>query len=168
MIYHHLWARRTHAEAAAGAPACVAAGPAPRPDPPDAGAAAHGTEPAPPAARTPLSDHVREDGATADDIAQLNRLVEALLLSAGPDRPAAIRAVRGGGRIVEIRADPRDIVRACGRPDVMHGLARRWSALRWVRRVRPSFVLSRRALDVLEPRLARRLMDLCARDVSET
>ena len=167
VIYHHLWARRTHAEAAAGAPACVAAGPAPRPDPPDAGAATHGTEPAP-AARTPLSDHVGEDGATADDIAQLNRLVEALLLSAGPDRPAAIRAVRGGGRIVEIRADPRDIVRACGRPDVMHGLARRWSALRWVRRVRPSFVLSRRALDVLEPRLARRLMDLCARDVSET
>src|SRR5437588_5756950 len=168
VIYHHLCARRTHAESAARAPACVAAAPAPPPDPPYAGAATHGTEPAPPAARTPLSDHVGEDGATADDIAQLNRLVEALLLSAGPDRPAAIRAVRGGGRIVEIRADPRDIVRACGRPDVMHGLARRWSALRWVRRVRPSFVLSRRALDVLEPRLARRLMDLCARDVSET
>ena len=149
-------------------PRCRRKQQAPRPDPPVAGEAAHGAEPAQPAPRTPLNDHAPGDDATADDIAQLNRLVEALLLSAGPDRPAAIRAVRGGGRIVEIRADPRDIVRACGRPDVMHGLARRWSALRWVRRVRPSFVLSRRALDVLEPRLARRLMDLCARDVSET
>ena len=165
VIYHHLWARRTHADATAGV---AAAGPAPRPDPPVAGEAAHGAEPAQPAPRTPLNDHAPGDDATADDIAQLNRLVEALLLPSGPERPAEIRAVRGGGRIVEIRADPRDIVRACGRPDVMHGLARRWSALRWVRRVRPSFILSRRALDALDPRLARRLFDVCARDIAET
>ena len=165
VIYHHLWARRNRPGATNAA---SAAGPPPRADPPDAGDATQCAEPARRAARTPPNGHAPGNGATADDIAQLNRLVEALLLASGPGRPAAIRAVRGGGRIVEIRADPRDIVRACGRPDVMHGLARRWSALRWVRRVRPSFILSRRALDALDPRLARRLVDVCAREIAET
>jgi len=165
VIYHHLWVRRHHVDGATKVPA---GRPASLHDPPVPGDATPYVETVRDAAQTPRNDHPRADDATAEDIAQLNRLVEALLLSIGPDRPAAIRAVRGRGRIVEIRADPREIVRACGRPDVMHDLARRWSALRWVRRVRPSFILSRRALDVLDPRLARRIADVCADAAAET
>jgi hypothetical protein len=43
----------------------------------------------------------------------------------------------------------------------MHILARRWSTRRWVRRVRPTFVLSKRALDALDPDLFKGLNEAC-------
>jgi hypothetical protein len=53
------------------------------------------------------------------------------------------------------------VAEACHGSDAMHVLGRRWSALRWVRRVRPSFILSKRALDALDPSLLRRLREIC-------
>src|SRR5205823_6983600 len=78
LIYPHLWDRRNHPGVTGGAPA---AGPAPRADPPDAGDATQCADAAQRAARTPPDDDAPGNGATADDIAQLNRLVEALLLA---------------------------------------------------------------------------------------
>ena len=137
-VYHHLWIRRAHASpAAAPPPGC-----SPRvPDRP------HGAVPR-------ASSGV--DAPTPEDISGLCRVLEALLQSQ-LGQPHTLRGIRTRGRLIEIRVDPRAVGQVCGRPEVMQALARRWSALRWVRRVRPSFVLSRRALDALDERLTRRL-----------
>jgi hypothetical protein len=60
-----------------------------------------------------------------------------------------------------LRVRPDVMIEVCRGADAMHALARRWSALRWVRRVRPTFVLSRRAVGMLDPRLRARLEDAC-------
>jgi hypothetical protein len=69
--------------------------------------------------------------------------------------------VHRGGWLVELRIRPDAIAEACQGTEAMHTLSRRWSALRWVRRVRPAFVLTRRALEALDPALLERLGNLC-------
>jgi len=98
----------------------------------------------------------------SEDTCALTRFVTSLLDSAGGARCRAVRGVHRGGELVEVRVDPELAVRLHGGPDAMHETARRWAALRWVRRVRPVYVLERRALSALRPDLARRLAHACA------
>lgn len=101
---------------------------------------------------------------TAEDVRVLSQLVLRLLdYPASGSRPS-VRGIGRGGRLVEVRVDPSVAVRLCGSPDTMHVIVRRWAALRWVRRVRPVFVLERRALEVLETDLVRRLAAACGTD----
>ncbi|HLW60587.1 MAG TPA: type IV secretory system conjugative DNA transfer family protein [bacterium] len=173
-VYHHLWIRRANGSAAPSPPPAPETPTAP-PRSPAVGGHPQGSDPpAPPSKDAPTPADISspavgghpqgsdppappsEDAPTPADISELHRFLE-VLIHAQRDRPDALRGVRVRGRLIEVRVDPRAVSRACGRPEVMHALARRWSALRWVRRVRPSFVLSRRALDALDSRLARRL-----------
>ncbi len=96
-----------------------------------------------------------------DEVRHLNQIVETLVLRARRGAGFTVRAVQNRGRIVEVRVRPDVMLEVCRGADAMHALARRWSTLRWVRRVRPTFVLSRRALDMLDPRLLATLDDLC-------
>jgi type IV secretory pathway TraG/TraD family ATPase VirD4 len=145
-VYHHLWIRRANTSAAPPPPPSPEEPTAPARSPAVDGHRQGSDPPAPTSGNAP----------TPADISGLHRILE-VLIQAQRDRPDALRGVRVQGRLMEVRVDPRAVSRACGRPEVMHALARRWSALRWVRRVRPSFVLSRRALDALDSRLAQRL-----------
>ena len=100
-----------------------------------------------------------------DEVTSLNRLIEALLLRFAHDGAGVIRGVHRGGWLVEVRIRPDAVAEACQGTEAMHTLSRRWSALRWVRRVRPAFVLTRRALEALDPGLLARLGDLCGTEV---
>jgi hypothetical protein len=75
-------------------------------------------------------------------VTSLNHLIEALLLRFAHDGAGVIRGVHRGGWLVELRIRPDAIAEACQGTEAMHTLSRRWSALRWVRRVRPAFVLT--------------------------
>jgi hypothetical protein len=157
-VYHHLWATR-------GRPG--------DPPPRDAGVAPGGLEersqepvpkPAPePSVQAPLEGDVPVPAAPApvDDVRHLNEIVDTLMLRARRDAGVAVRVVQHRGRIVEVRVRPDVMLEVCRGGDAMHALARRWSTLRWVRRVRPTFVLSKRALDMLDPRLRAMLNDVC-------
>ncbi len=101
------------------------------------------------------------DRAPTDDVANLNRLIEALLGHSRRGAGSTIKAVHRGGRIVELRVRPEALAQVCCGTEAMQTLARRWSALRWVRRVRPTFVLSKRALDALDPHLLKGLGEVC-------
>jgi hypothetical protein len=94
-------------------------------------------------------------------VASLNQLIEVLLLRFAHDGAGVIRGVHRGGWLVEVRIRPGAVAEACQGTEAMHALSRRWSALRWVRRVRPAFVLTRRALGALDPALLERLGNLC-------
>ena len=152
VVYHHLWIRHMRP--------CVGVSPI------DPSAIVSQDPMPPPESPLPVVEH-QQDGVqraappsgtpTPEDIAGLNRLLEALLQQARCDRPDALRGIRSRGRIFEVRVDPRAVMQVCGRPETMYELARRWSSLRWLRRVHPSFVLSKLALDALDERLARRL-----------
>jgi hypothetical protein len=97
-----------------------------------------------------------------DDIAALHRFLEALLLRVEHGAGGMVRGVRSGLRLVEVRVPAQAVSEVCGPIKEMHEIARRWSTLRWVRRVRPTLVLNRRALSVLDARLAQRLDAACA------
>jgi type IV secretory pathway TraG/TraD family ATPase VirD4 len=99
----------------------------------------------------------------SDDIAALHRLLEALLLRIDRGAQGVVYGVRHGSRLVEVRVPAKAVLEVCGALEEMHEVARRWSTLRWVRRVRPTFVLTKRALSVLDPAFARRLDAACAR-----
>jgi type IV secretory pathway TraG/TraD family ATPase VirD4 len=155
-VYHHLRYIRAQQDGPAVSPPIAVPGleedalpVAPEPTP-------SGADPPSPAPRDPPIDPI-----PADDVAALNRLIEALSLRARGDPTSIIKAVRSGGRLVEVRFRPEVVAQACHGSDAMHVLGRRWSALRWVRRVRPSFILSKRALDALDPSLLRRLREIC-------
>lgn len=105
--------------------------------------------------------------ATAQDVGLLTRFVERLVNHlTGPrlqDRPRLfVRGVHRIGRLVEVRVDPEVALRLCGDPAATPAIIRRWAALHWVRRVRPVFVLERRAIEALDASLRRRLSDACS------
>lgn len=105
--------------------------------------------------------------ATAQDVGLLTQFVERLVSDlAGPrlpDRPRPfVRGVHRIGRFVEVRVDPEVALRLCGDPGTTPAIIRRWAALRWVRRVRPVFVLEKRAIEALDASLRRRLADACS------
>jgi type IV secretory pathway TraG/TraD family ATPase VirD4 len=161
-VYHHLWTvhgrpgvpTSRDTEAAAGGRSRVAApqdpgraeSPKPVPEPAPERSTTSSQRPAEAAPAAPAVD-------TVDDVRRLNQVMETLVLRARHDADLAVRVVHNRGRLVEVRVRPDVMLEVCRGADAMHALARRWSALRWVRRVRPSFVLSRRALDMLDPRL---------------
>jgi type IV secretory pathway TraG/TraD family ATPase VirD4 len=106
--------------------------------------------------------------ATGKDIEALTRFAESLVGHlAGPppmgdgSRTVA-RGVRRHGRLVDVRVDPEVALRLCGDPAEASVVLRRWATLRWVRRVRPVFILERRALDALDVTLRRRLVAACS------
>lgn len=105
--------------------------------------------------------------ATGEDVEALTRFAESLVeyLSGpapiGEGSRQVARGVRRHGRLVEVRVDPEVALRLCADPAAAPAVLRRWATLRWVRRVRPVFVLERRALDTLDVVLRRRLVAAC-------
>jgi len=162
-VYHHLRVTRAQWEARAAPSTRVAPlttlEPASRPQQ-DPGVTGAGS-----ATLGPPDAHV--DHTSLDDIAALNRLVEILCVRIQRDAGSIMKAVRNGGRLVEVRIRPEAVAQACQGADAMHVLGRRWSALRWVRRVRPVFILNKRALEALDPFLLQRLRDICDRDPAQ-
>ena len=67
------------------------------------------------------------------------------------------RVVCRGGRPVELRIEPATVFRLLGGGDAAQAVVRAWAARRWVKQVRPVFVLERSALEVLDDDLRRRL-----------
>ncbi len=92
----------------------------------------------------------------------LARFIDRLVAAHTGGHRASLRAIHRDSRLVEVRVDHRVAVPLCGDPETADARLRRWAALRWVRRVRPVFVLERRALDALDPALRSRLAAACA------
>jgi len=110
---------------------------------------------------------IAADVATGQDIEILTQFVEGLLSNLvaprPPDAPRPVaRSVLRGGRLVEVRIDSEMALRFWSDPVTTSAIMRRWAALRWVRRIRPVFVLERRALEALDTVLRRRLLDACS------
>lgn len=101
---------------------------------------------------------------TSEDVAALSQFIERLVAGQTDATRPYLRAIRRGGRLVEVRIDPRVAVPLCGDLALAHVTLRRWAALRWVRRVRPVFVLERRALEALDPASGGRLAAVCVPD----
>ncbi len=162
--YHHLWHRR------GGGDPDHRRVPAPPLNPPGDHAATHAglDASAEPQARVPTPGAldnrpvpISGPTPTAEEIRALSQFVLGLLDRPTSDPQPPICGVRRGVRLVEVRVAPAVAVRLCGSHDAMHATVRRWSVLRWVRRVRPLFVLERRALEALDADLVRRLAAAC-------
>lgn len=172
-LYHHLWAIRGRASVPMSREREAAvAGRSPGAAPPGADGEERPTpEPAPecatPSAHTPVeaAPPATAPGA-GDDVRHLNQVMETLVLRVRRDAGSAVWVVQHRGRLVEVRVRPDIMVEICRGADAMHALARRWSAFRWVRRVRPTFVVSRRALENLDPGLRATLSEMRGRDSS--
>ncbi len=182
-VYHHLWVKRAESPPGSTAPAAAdrgdgAALPGPGarcgPGPgPQRGARSDGAGPAPPpadqgspdaGARPEPSEGEAAAGAAVpeqDDLRLLAAFAERLSSLAGRTPAVPVRCVRRRGRIIEIRVDPSVALPLLGHPKAAPATLRRWAALRWVRRVRPSFVLERRAIEALHEPLRRRLVEAC-------
>lgn len=162
-VYHHLRVIRAQGRTRAAPPTRVTSVVAPEPashPQRDAGVGRAGS-----ATLGPPDAHV--DHTSLDDVAALNRLVEILSVRVRRDTGNIMKAVRSSGRLVEVRIRPEAVAEACQGADAMHVLGRRWSALRWVRRVRPTFILSKRALEALDPPLLQRLREICDREPAQ-
>jgi type IV secretory pathway TraG/TraD family ATPase VirD4 len=164
-VYHHLWTRRRaigplprDAEVTAGARSGLEASPVPRQEQTPQPVPQPAPEPPAPAGG---DASVPGAGPPYDDVRQLNQIVETLLARGRRDADGPARVVRNQGRPIELRVRSDVMIEVCRGADAMHALARRWSVLRWVRRVRPTFVLSRRALDLLDPGLRAKLEQAC-------
>ena len=111
--------------------------------------------PAPAAASAPVAliqPGDRGDDGAADDLsAFINTLLDDCDGRTGP------RVVCRGNRPIELRVPPALAFRLLGNGERAQTVVRRWAARRWVRQVRPVFVLERCALDALGPDLQRRL-----------
>jgi hypothetical protein len=68
-----------------------------------------------------------------------------------------------GDHLSEVRLDPAEAYRLLGGGEVARSIVRRWAARRWVKHVRPVFVLERRALETLDEDLQRGLLVLASR-----
>ncbi len=102
-----------------------------------------------------------------EDVAALSQFIERLVDGRTNATRPRLRGIHRGGRLVEVRIDPRVAVPLCGDPAAVRFTLRRWAALRWVRRIRPVFVLERRALEALVPALRGRLGAACAKDAED-
>lgn len=105
----------------------------------------------------------------ADREARILAAFAARLLAASADEGTAIplTGIHRGDRLVEVRVpsarafDVLEAVTAAAADGGTSQILERWAGLRWVRRLRPAFVLERRALDALEPSLRERLRAAC-------
>ena len=75
---------------------------------------------------------------------------------------SSLRVIRRGDRLVEVRIDSAPAYRLLGDGDAAQTIVRRWAARRWVKHVRPVFVLERRALETLDADLRGRLLALAS------
>lgn len=89
-----------------------------------------------------------EDDGVHEDRLLLHAFVDALLDRGGADR-LRVQVVCRGGRPAEVRVEPALAFRLLGGGDKAQTAICRWAARRWVKRVRPVFVLERRALEIL-------------------
>jgi hypothetical protein len=160
VVYHHLRHRSIHARPAVAHPAAPTKG-------------SNGeTAPVPDLRPRETGGAVATDVATDQDLQILTQFVEGLVshLAAPrpPDRPRPVaRSVLRAGRLVEVRIDPEVALRSWSDPVRTSAIMRHWAALRWVRRIRPVFVLERRALDALDGELRQRLADACSIEPGE-
>jgi type IV secretory pathway TraG/TraD family ATPase VirD4 len=105
------------------------------------------------------------DRSTVDDTAALAALIRAVLdrETESDTRNHAQRRpqiVCRGGRAVELRIEPETAFRLLGGAGAGQEFVRRWAAHRWVKQVRPVFVLERSALEALDDDLRQRLYSL--------
>lgn len=108
---------------------------------------------------TPAADvrsAVRGKAAPDDDF---GAFIEAVLSSSGGG--VLPRVVCRGDRPIEMRVQPALAFRLLGGGDKAQSVVRKWAARRWVRQVRPVFVIERTALDTLAPELRLRLNTFC-------
>jgi len=122
-----------------------------------------GRDAAPPPGTAIPSAHGGDDGS---DSAALASFIRAVLdqgdgreanptgIGRGPDA----RVVRRGDRLAEVRLDPAAAYRLLGGGETAQAVVRRWAARRWVKQVRPVFVLERRAVEALDANLRRQLL----------
>jgi hypothetical protein len=73
------------------------------------------------------------------------------------------RVLCRGDHLSEVRLDPVEAYRLLGGGEVARSIVQRWAARRWVKHVRPVFVLERCALETLDEDLQRRLRVLASR-----
>ena len=92
-----------------------------------------------------------DDEADDDLSAFINTLLD------GYDGRTGPRVVCRGNRPIELRVPPALAFRLLGNGERAQTAVRRWAARRWVRQVRPVFVLERCAWDALGPDVQRRL-----------
>jgi hypothetical protein len=95
--------------------------------------------------------------AASDD--DFGAFIEAVLCSSGGS--VLPRVVCRGDRLIEMRVQPALVFRLLGGGEKAHSVVRKWAARRWVRQVRPVFVIERTALDTLAPELRLRLNAFC-------
>ncbi len=182
VVYHHLWHRRAQGERpgvpeprtlsrVVDTPSQVADAPvtptsvgiAGRSEP--RSGASSPTMPAPSMEVTPAASSIGSSGslsAGTKDLEALAQFIHRLVAAHTDWHRASLRAIHHASRLVEVRVDHRVAVPLCGDPETVDTTLRRWAVLRWVRRVRPVFVLERRALDALDPALRSRLAAACA------
>ena len=92
---------------------------------------------------------------TASDDADLARFVSAAIDA--DVRGDGLRVVRRGNRLVELRIRSEVAFRLLGGGERAQAVVRRWAARRWIKQVRPAFVLERAALETLDPTIQQRL-----------
>ena len=105
-----------------------------------------------PARRPAVIPSVERDGGADDDLsAFINNVLNR--------RPGEItpRVLCRGDRPIEVRLPTAAVFRLLGGSDNAQAIVRRWAARRWVKQVRPVFVLERAALDTLDADLRHRL-----------
>jgi len=98
---------------------------------------------------------VERDGETDDDLNTFIRnVLDRCSIGISP------RIVCRGGRPIEVRLQTAEVFRLLGAGDKAQAIVRRWAERRWVKQVRPVFVLERSALSALNADLRRRLTAL--------
>ena len=182
VVYHHLWHRRNHSDEEADVPPdgrTSGSGPEIQGSPAEGYSHERPGQTAPVRSEPPVpagasgrpeyvngpADRVRPqkypDDARAtpspEELEVLSQFVQRLV----SDPRVRLRAARRGDRLIEVRIDPVVALRFLARPDNASGILRRWAELRWVRRLRPVFVLERRAVDALDPMSRQRLAGMC-------
>jgi hypothetical protein len=74
------------------------------------------------------------------------------------DNSVGARVVCRNGRLIEVRLESGTAYRLLGGGETAQTLVRAWAARRWVKQVRPVFVLERRALETLDDDLRRAVL----------
>jgi type IV secretory pathway TraG/TraD family ATPase VirD4 len=172
VVYHHLWYRSAvrpdpQAGAQGADTACpVVSGPV-RTNTPNA-TPQHAADRPGAGGEATSSSQDRGSSALPEDVAALLRFVGRLVAEPAEWDRSHVRPIRRGGRLVELRVNPRVAMSLIGltndpgseNADTANSLLRRWAELGWVRQVRPVFVLERRALETIDPALRSRCAEI--------
>jgi type IV secretory pathway TraG/TraD family ATPase VirD4 len=97
-----------------------------------------------------------EGGPSPRDVGNLLTFFAAVVQMDVGGQRGRVRSVYRGARLLEIRISPEVAMGAFGTAERMYSVVRRWAAWKWVRRVRPVFVLERPAIEMLTSSLRAR------------